>query len=167
MNRTATLAAIKALPGMTARYDRYASEYRVTFTADALAAMMPSASHAERRQRAEDLAAYASDADDALGTARAMSGHAVDNAPALPLSWRDEHYGSVYCAHAFRLYDLEPEGLAFTAYRAAILRAGFTFHHGRCSWIAAEKGADVRLCEELKRAGFTISAGDVAAPVEA
>lgn len=165
MNNTQTLAAIKALPSMTAR--RKDGEYRLTFSDAAMSAMMPSATHAERRDRQEEIACYTDDKDDAYGTAKAMAGHAVENAPALPLSWRDECYGSVYCAHAFRLYDLEPQGLAFVAYRAAIMRAGFVFHYGRCAWIASDQGADVRLCEELAKAGFAISAGDKRAKEEA
>lgn len=165
MNNAQTLAAIKALPNMTAR--RKDGEYRVTFSDAAMLAMMPGATHAERRDRQEELAYYTDDTDDALGTAQAMAGHAVANAPALPLQWRDENYGAVCCAHAFRLYALEPDGLAHVAYRAAIMRAGFVFHYGRCAWIAADHGADVRLCEELAKAGFTISAGDVRPSVEA
>jgi len=164
MNRTQTLAAIKALAGMTARCTD--GEFRVTFTDDAMRAMLPSASLSARRERAEQLAYYTDCGDDALGTAQAMAGHALANAPALPLQWRDENYGAVSCAHAFRLYALEPEGPAQAAYRAAIARAGFAFNYARCSWIASEHGADVRLCDELAKAGFSISAGDVRAKVE-
>lgn len=165
MNRTQTIAAIKALTGMTARCN--AGEFRVTFTDDAMRTMCPDAGLTARRERAEELAYYTDCSDDAFGTAQAMAGHALANAPALPLSWRDENYGSVSCAHAFRLYALEPEGPAQHAYRAAILRAGFTFNYQRCSWVAAEQGADVRLCDELAKAGFSISAGDVRATVGA
>lgn len=165
MNHSQTLAAIKALPHMTAR--RTDGEYRVTMSDAAMRELMPTATHAQRRERQEELAAYTDCAADALGTAQAMAGHAIANAPALPISWRDENYGAVCCAHAFRLYDLEPEGLAFTAYRMAIMRAGFTFHYNRAAWIACDQGADVRLCEELAKAGFTISAGDVRTKAEA
>lgn len=56
-----TIAAIKAIPGMTARC--VDGEYRVTFT---------EGSNATR----EAMAYYTDDAQDAIGTARAMSSEA-------------------------------------------------------------------------------------------
>jgi hypothetical protein len=59
MTIASTIAAIKALPNMTARRVLNVGEYRVTFTD-----VTPN--------RAEELAYYTSDPDDALHTARAM-----------------------------------------------------------------------------------------------
>lgn len=75
MSIKATLAAIRALPGMTARHD--GDEYRVTYTADHIR----DRSHAARvstnlqfiQRRAEDVSCYTPDAEDALLTARSMA----------------------------------------------------------------------------------------------
>jgi len=77
MNRINTIAAIKALPGMTASYDSDAQEYRVTFTTEAIRAVHISAKAATSfrfvQDRAEACAYYDGDATSALDTARAMS----------------------------------------------------------------------------------------------
>jgi hypothetical protein len=65
MTQRGTLAAIRAA-GMAARYSAEWGEYRVTFNASDL----PSA------ERREAVAAYTSDAQDALDTAKAMRAHA-------------------------------------------------------------------------------------------
>lgn len=77
----ATVAAIKALPGMTAR--RTDGEWRVTYTAAAITEREGVTGKA-RDERAESLACYTNDADDALATAAAMSrAWYGDNAPAM------------------------------------------------------------------------------------
>ncbi len=71
MNRTTTIAAIKALPGMTARC--VDGEYRVTYTRDEMMRREPMVSVQEINTRIEAVACYTNDASDALNTARAMA----------------------------------------------------------------------------------------------
>ena len=69
MNRTAAIAAIKALHGMTARHGF--GEIRITFTVDE----MMRREGIDRKAaiaRCEDVAAYESDPESAVDTARAM-----------------------------------------------------------------------------------------------
>jgi hypothetical protein len=77
MTVATTLATIKALPGMTAKHDSDAQEYRVTFTTEAIRAAHIAAKRATGfalvQERAEAVAYYTGDASDALDTARAMS----------------------------------------------------------------------------------------------
>lgn len=70
MTIAATVAAIKALPGMTAR--QTLGEWRVTYTQAAITER-EGVTGRERDERAESLACYTNDATDALDTARAMS----------------------------------------------------------------------------------------------
>lgn len=67
MTKAETLAAIRALPNMTARYISDTGEYRVTMTNVS-------------RERAEAIACYTDDAEDALGTARDMAARAAAQA---------------------------------------------------------------------------------------
>jgi hypothetical protein len=71
MNQKETLATIKALRGMTARVRD--GEYRVTFAADHIAAIMPHLTAREVQDRAEAVASYTNDAADALATAKRMA----------------------------------------------------------------------------------------------
>lgn len=78
MNVKETLAAIKALPGMTA--SRNDGEWRVTITRDHLSARYPEKKAAWRDKKQEAMAYYTNDAEDALGTARDMSARWVAGA---------------------------------------------------------------------------------------
>lgn len=60
MSRATTIAAIKAIPHMTARWEDFAGEYRVTYSDWS-------------KDRAEAVACYTDDPEDAIGTAEAMS----------------------------------------------------------------------------------------------
>lgn len=88
--------------------------------------------------------------------------------PKIAIQWRDENYGSVYAVAAFGLYcDMSdwPQR-AHQRFRGCIKRAGFAFHHHRCSYVAEQgEGIDrqTALCSELAAAGFQITAGDVRA----
>lgn len=72
MTKTATIAAIKALPGrcMTARC--VDGEYRVSFSIPAIQ-MANDCSYSEARQRNEDIAYYTDCPLDALESAKAMN----------------------------------------------------------------------------------------------
>lgn len=84
----------------------------------------------------------------------------------ISIQWRDENYGSVPAVAAFRLYCSTEDWSHKThqRFRGSIKRAGFAFHHGRCSYIAATGQGIERqnqLCTELAAAGFQITAGDM------
>jgi hypothetical protein len=76
MTQAATLAAIRALPDMTVRYDSDAREYRVTFATHAIRAAnlaaKVSTNFAFVNERAEAVSYYTDDASDAVDTAKAM-----------------------------------------------------------------------------------------------
>ena len=79
-----TRDAIKALPAMTAlRLDR---EWRVTIRLDCVRTRYPNCSAEWCEHKQEAMACYTNDAEDALGTARAMSEHWQAGAPATPAS---------------------------------------------------------------------------------
>lgn len=87
-------------------------------------------------------------------------------APQIELRWRDENYGSVHAVAAFRNYagTTDWSDRTLKRLRGCLKRAGFAYHHRRCSYIARTgEGAALKraLCDELARAGFTIISGDV------
>lgn len=89
-------------------------------------------------------------------------------APEITLDWRDENYGSIYAVAAFRNYagTLDWSDRTHQRFRGCLKRAGFEFHDGRCSYIATKGEGHERklaLCDELDRAGFHITDGDVRA----
>ncbi|WP_257010996.1 MULTISPECIES: hypothetical protein [Sphingobium] len=86
--------------------------------------------------------------------------------PEIELRWRDENYGSVYAVAAFRNYagTFAWSERTHQRFRGCLKRAGFEFHHGRCSYIAKSGDRADRkraLCDELAAAGFKIIHGDV------
>lgn len=86
--------------------------------------------------------------------------------PQIELRWRDENYGPVHAVAAFRNYagTTDWTDRALQRFRGCLKRAGFAFHHRRCSYIARTGEGTARkraLCDELARAGFTITSGDV------
>lgn len=86
--------------------------------------------------------------------------------PMIELSWRDENYGSVCAVAAFRNYagTLDWSERTHQRFRGCLKRAAFDFHQGRCSYIATKGTREDRqraLCDELDRAGFRITSGDV------
>lgn len=92
------------------------------------------------------------------------------NPPKIELSWRDENYGSVCAAAAFRNYagTFDWSERTHQRFRGCLKRAGFAFHHGRCSYIASSGSREESqraLCDELARAGFQIDSGDVRAVI--
>lgn len=89
--------------------------------------------------------------------------------PLFP-QWRDENYGSVSCFASFRLYQSTSgwPRAEYKRFEQAAKRAGFTFEHRRCSWIAEgrkdnrdTRDADAcreyrqKLLDEITAAGFT------------
>lgn len=76
MSRNATLAAIRALPDMSAGFDTDTGEYRLTFATHAIRAVNIAAGVASSfrfvADRAEAVACYTNDGDDAVATAQAM-----------------------------------------------------------------------------------------------
>lgn len=87
-------------------------------------------------------------------------------APKIELRWRDENYGVVHAVAAFRNYGGTYDWSERThqKFRACLKRAGFAFHHRRCSYIASQGEGATRkhaLCDELAHAGFIITLGDV------
>lgn len=86
-------------------------------------------------------------------------------APTISLQWRDENNGSVCAVAAFRIYCDTSHWTQRThqRFRGCLRRAGFDFHDGRCSYIAAQGDGRERqnaICAELDAAGFNITAGD-------
>lgn len=163
MNRKETLAAIKALPGMTARYNAGIAEYRVTYDPAVWLAYDPSRDARECRQLSEEVAYYTGDGADALATALRMSGaEPLDDAPAedmhVHIQWRDENYGHVYSKSAFRLWQTLVDERAAAAFRACVRRAGYEGNATRAAWIAITDGAPERLRTELEARGFTVTA---------
>jgi hypothetical protein len=87
-------------------------------------------------------------------------------APKIAIQWRDENNGSVSAVAAFRIYSLTSDWSERTKskFRGCLKRAGFSFHDGRCAYIAVEgEDRQLALCNELAAAGFHITNGDVRA----
>lgn len=163
MSKTKTLAAIKALPGMTARFNADSGEYRVTFTDEVWLAYDPSRDAAHRRALSEDAAYYTDDEADALGTAIRMAGMGgldgiAEENKALDIRWRDENYGGTFARSAFRNYAyLDDE--AHPVFLAAVRRAGYEINHSRAAYISVNAAARERLIPELLAVGFTVTEG--------
>ena len=86
MTIAATVATIKAIPGMTARCRD--GEWRVTFTVEAMMAR-ESIDRTAAIARCEDVAAYETDAESAIDTARAMAAPAPAPAPVKVVGYID------------------------------------------------------------------------------
>ena len=84
----------------------------------------------------------------------------------IELRWRDENYGAVHAVAALRNSGGTCDWSERThqTFRGCPKRAGFVFHHRRCSYIASQGEGATRkraVGDELARAGFTITQGDV------
>jgi len=78
----------------------------------------------------------------------------------VTLGWRDENYGSVHAASAFRVLDHEPY-MSDTAYGkmvAKFRKHGFQINHTRAAWIAEnpKPGYLERLVAELEALGCVL-----------
>ncbi len=78
------------------------------------------------------------------------------------VTWRDEAYGSLGgISSAFRLYDtVDLSDAATKRISGKARKAGFSLHHGRCSWISYDAGAPEAFIAGLKALGYAVrSAG--------
>jgi len=77
----------------------------------------------------------------------------------LTITWRDENYGRVSGAVAFRaMLDPFPSQTESTKLGRLYKKCGFELNFNRQSWIAEYKPEDtpVRLVETLEEAGYTV-----------
>jgi hypothetical protein len=84
------------------------------------------------------------------------------NGKAIKIRYRDENYGSIFLAVAFRFgstADLTDEEIE--ALHAAAESAGFSFNYQRCSWVRefVQDAAQVTAALEtaIKKAGFDLA----------
>jgi len=80
----------------------------------------------------------------------------------ITLHWRDENYGRVHAAQAFRYGATDPAGhfsdTAHARLGRLFRRHGFHFNSSRASWIAEGRPADApsALAEALSEAGYAV-----------
>ncbi len=77
----------------------------------------------------------------------------------ITITWRDENYGRVYEAQAFRyMKDPWPSETETKKLARLFRKNDFDFHVQRCCWMAEYKPADacVKLVEALEEAGYTV-----------
>jgi len=78
----------------------------------------------------------------------------------VTLGWRDENYGSVYAASAFRVLDHEPY-MSETAYgkmARQFRKNGFQINHTRAAWVAEnpKPGYLTKLVSDLEALGLVL-----------
>lgn len=77
----------------------------------------------------------------------------------MTITWRDENYGRVYEAQAFRYEkDPYPSDTERNKLARVFRKHGFDVHPQRHCWMAEYKPADacVKLVEALEEAGYTV-----------
>jgi hypothetical protein len=74
----------------------------------------------------------------------------------LSLQPRDENYGSVAAASAFRVYQEYNSETERTKLERIFRKAGYAFNWSRCSWIATKADAWSRVVELCADAGYNV-----------
>lgn len=93
-----------------------------------------------------------------------MTKHPTARTPEIAIQWRDENYGGVTAAAAFRIYSVTDDWSerAKARFNACLKKTGFAFDERRCSYIAPHgEKRQIALCTALADAGFKITNGDV------